>query len=255
MNAQTVLLTRLICIQFLLLFLLTGLQAAQGEWELVKDEDNIQIFLRDVSYSDIQEYKGVIELNTSVDSIVKVWDDTLAMQEWFHRSRDTVLIEKNGFSERYNYQVSVYPFPASNRDIITKMKLSQTKGSDNIHISVQSAPTYCKDKDKEVCRKVNLSDLIHIRRLKGYFLIERLATHKVRVTWQMHTELEGSLPSWMVNQKIVDIPFESFKSLRELVKRQKYQKARLVYDDKGRIEGFHDFPYTGTSNLAKVDTF
>lgn len=210
-----------------------------NEWELVKEDECVQIFLRDVSGSDIREYKGVIKIKGSISSVMKVLDDSFAMDEWFYRSKEPILLKQKHLEERYSYQVSEYPFPASNRDIIVKTKLSRDIISGAIRIKMESVPNFCKRHSyKEVCENINESNLVHIQKLKGYFLLEPLNKNLTRLTWQMHTELEGSLPAWIVNQKLVDVPFESLVSLKELVKEKKYKDARMKIDNGGRLLGF-----------------
>ena len=45
----------------------------------------------------------------------------------------------------------------------------------------------------------------------------------IKVLYEMNVDPGGDLPSWLVNNMAVDLPFITLKNLRNLVKRARYQ--------------------------------
>jgi hypothetical protein len=60
---------------------------------------------------------------------------------------------------------------------------------------------------------------------------------KTRMVWVQHTDPNGSLPGWLVNSLLVDIPVRSMEELERLANREKYQGYQLVYDENGQLTG------------------
>ena len=57
------------------------------------------------------------------------------------------------------------------------------------------------------------------------------------MVWLQHTEPGGVLPSWLVNNLLVDIPYKSLKTLESVAQQEQYQNGSITYDDKGVITG------------------
>jgi hypothetical protein len=212
--------------------------AQAGEWSLARDKNNIQVYLRDVPGSDIYEFKGITKIKTSIDSLLAVLDDTPACPEWFYQCKSPVLVERVSFTERYVYQVSDFPFPADDRDIIVRFLISQNIEHKSVTLRSDSLADYCQHLSTPVCKKINHSGLVRIVKSNGYFQFTLLSDGWVEVVWQQHLEPAGNLPKWLVNALVVDAPFESLRQLQQLVKKDKYQKAKLSYDLEGNMLGF-----------------
>ncbi|MEH6812421.1 MAG: START domain-containing protein [Motiliproteus sp.] len=221
----------------MLLLPATPLLADDG-WQKVLEQDGISIFLRPVTDSPIKEFKGVIRIKSSLDSLAGVMHDNQACPEWVHQCQDPALLETLSFSERYVYQVNDFPFPAANRDIIMHALIEQDPSEGSMTIRLNAAPSYCDDRDNSHCQTIANPQNVHIARSNGHYLLQKLENGWVNVTWQQHIEPGGALPNWMINSMLVDIPFNTLKKLRQLVTNPKYQEAKLDYDSNGIAIGF-----------------
>jgi hypothetical protein len=72
----------------------------------------------------------------------------------------------------------------------------------------------------------------------GFYVFEKLAELKTRVTFQYHMEPAGALPEWLINSLLVDAPFNTLNNLRTMVNIEKYQQAKLLYNAEGIASGF-----------------
>lgn len=221
----------------ILLFLTVNISFA-SQWELIKNKDSIQVYTRDIPGSAISEFRGIVTISSSLDSILGVLDDIRACPEWVYQCAQPALINSLNFNERFVYQVNDFPFPARNRDTILNAQLRQDPQTKIITIKLQAYPGYCNNRDSAICKKINQSKLVRINKSSGYYQLEPLTNGQVKVTWQHHAEPGGDLPNWLVNNLITDTPFYTLKKLASIVKKEKYQNAKLKYNSKNIVEGF-----------------
>ncbi|MCX4024610.1 START domain-containing protein [Endozoicomonas sp. SM1973] len=221
----------------ILLLTLANISRA-NKWQQVKNKEGVKVYTRAIPGSEIHEFKGVTTINTSLASLIGVLDDVSACPQWVYQCTQPTLIQSVSFNERFVYQVNDFPFPSKNRDIILHAKLSQSPSTKAITIQLRAAPDFCHNNKKAICKQINKSKLIRIKKSKGFYLIEPLTKNKIQITWQHHAEPGGDLPTWLVNNLITDTPFYTLKKLAHIVQKNKYQTARLKYDTKGLIVGF-----------------
>ena len=65
--------------------------------------------------------------------------------------------------------------------------------------------------------------LIQIRFCEGGWRFKDLGNGKIKVIHNLIVDPAGSAPAWIVNSKTVDDPIKTYKSLREMIKNEKYQ--------------------------------
>jgi START domain len=201
--------------------------SAKAQWELVKDENGIKVFLRTVPGSKIKEFKGVTNINSSLDSIVAVLDDTEACPKWVHNCKDPVKLSEISFNEGYVYQVIDFPFPVKDRDLILHSVMTQNADTKQVTIRLVAVPDYISETKN-----------LRIKRSDGFYLLKPLPDGSIEVAWQHHTEPGGGIPKWLVNSLLVDTPFKTLRNLRQIVKEEKYQRARLTYSSEGIAVGW-----------------
>ena len=196
-------------------------------WELVKDQDGVQVSTQAVPNSSLKAFKGETVIAASLDSLWAVMLDVEVCPDWVHNCKEPRIVEEISFLERYIYQVSDFPWPVNDRDLVLHIRLSQNSDTKALTIAIEAAPN-----------RIAQTDNVRIQKAKGFYLLEPLSNTETRVTWQQHTEPGGSLPDWLVNALVVDIPFNSLRNIRDIVQKRKYQQAQLLYSDQGIATGF-----------------
>jgi len=207
-------------------------------WQLQKDELGIRVYLREVINSDIKEFRGEIRIKASLGSLLAVMNDTDACVEWVHNCADPVLLKKISFNERYIYQTSKMPLFITDRGIIFQTLLSQNADSKIITMQMKAFPEYCTNLKTKPCQLILNSDLIVITRSNGFYKFIPEPGGWTRVIWQQHIEPGGSLPGWLINSLLLDLPFNTLSNLREIVLNHKYSRMRLRYGPDGIATGF-----------------
>ncbi|MGB7290622.1 MAG: START domain-containing protein [Thermodesulfobacteriota bacterium] len=202
-------------------------RSANGEWELAKDKDGIKVFLKTVPGSKIKEFKGVTNIKSSLDSILAVLNDTEACPKWIHNCKDPLKLSEISFNEGYVYQVINFPFPVKDRDLILHSVMTQNADTKEVAIQLTAVPDYISETKN-----------VRIKSSDGFYLLKPLPDGSLEVTWQHHTEPGGRIPKWLVNSLLVDTPFKTLRDLRQIVKEEKYQRARLKYSPSGLAVGW-----------------
>lgn len=219
--------TRIYQISIIIFLLLLFSPCTFADWQLKKDKDGIQVYTREVKESKFKEFKGIMTLSSSIESVTAVAIDVEAYPEWIYFCEMAKIISPANAETILVYQQSSLPWPVDNRDIVFTSHAIQNKDSKSITIKLDATPDAYK-------RTADVRILIS----RGYYLIEQIERNKVRITWQLLSDPAGNIPEWITNLMITDLPFKSLSALREQVKLPRYQKAKLQYSEKGTIIGW-----------------
>ena len=190
-------------------------------WQLAKEKNAVTVYTRAIEGSSFLEFKGETVVEGSVDALVALLYDTANAPAWIHDCSFGMTLKEVSFEENYVFQIYDLPFPVSNRQLILHSKLTYTE--EGARLETKEVNTFCKDKQLRRCQKVNENTLIQIKRSRGHYIFIRLDDKRTKVVWQQHIEPGGSVPDWLVNALVVDIPYHSLLRLQELVKDQKYR--------------------------------
>ena len=204
---------------YLILFLLTYTLLA-SPWHLDKEKNGIKVFTREVKGSDFLEFKGVVEVNASVDAVVAFLYDIPRTAEWIHDCDFGMTLEEVSFENNYIYQTFDLPFPVSNRSLILHSILTYTK--EGARLDSMAASDFCDSRETKRCRRVEKEKMLQITKSKGSYRLIVEGKNKTKIIWQLHTEPGGYIPTWLANAMVLDLPFYSLDKLREMVREPRY---------------------------------
>jgi hypothetical protein len=189
-----------------LALLSSSVSFADEQWSLAKDSEGIKVYVRDVPDSRLREFRGEVELKTSPDRVVKVLQDAGAFRKWMPDVVASDLLKATD-KEQFHYLENAAPWPVAHRDGV--YHFTYTRSDDAVPVTtvrVEAVPDYVPAHEGKV----------RIPRAVGYWkLVPNPAG--VGVTYQMHADPGGSIPSWLANQTVVDTPFKTLKALRDYV--------------------------------------
>jgi hypothetical protein len=191
---------------------------SQGEWELRKEDEGIKVYTREVEGSKIQEYKAEALVDASLSEIVAVLKDVENHDKLFSHNIVNELLEQTD-TFQVQYSVTDIPWPMSDRDGVFSYRYKQDYFSKDVYVYIKAETGYVEENKKYV----RISDA------KGFWLLEPMDTKKVQVTFQMHANSGGNIPSWLINMFIVDSPLKDMKNLRERVKLDRYTDQKFDF--------------------------
>ncbi len=196
-----------------------GIVEAKSPWELSKQSDGIQVFVRDSPNSKLKSFRAVVIMPTRLTSLVAVLEDTTVFPRLFHNCKSAKSLKKAGHNEFYNYIVTAMPWPVSSRDSIIQSIISQNKKTKRVDIAINSMPNMVPQK----------SGIVRIQHLVGRWAFTPLKNGMTKVVYELNIVPGGNIPAWLVNLLVVDTPFYTLLKLRKLVKEPVYKNAKRSY--------------------------
>ncbi|WET09343.1 MULTISPECIES: START domain-containing protein [unclassified Pseudomonas] len=177
---------------------------AQAEdWQVAKDEDGIKVSLSEVAGSKYKAYRGVTVIKAPVAKIEALQEDAVGACTWIHECKSQKLLKQEG-NKSWTYTQFKAPFPVTDRDSI--LEITTSKAADgSVTRTLLEVPTY----------QPEVKGYVRVAQVEGYWKLVPKGANETEVTYQVHTEPGGSVPSWLANKFVVDAPFNTLKALKE----------------------------------------
>jgi len=180
-------------------------QAAE-DWQLAKDEDGIKVYLQAVPGSPYKAYRGVTVIDADMGTLRRLMDSAADACAWIHECKEQKLLRREE-RQAWTYTRFNTPWPVTPRDCV--VHITEHEESDGaIRRELEAVPGYLPDED----------GYVRVTRVDGYWgFVPR--DGKIEVTYQVHTEPGGSVPSWLANKFVVEAPYNTLRALRERAQR------------------------------------
>ncbi len=190
----------------------------ESAWQLEKDANGVQIYVKAASASAYRQVKAVTRVHTSMSGMIALIKDDAASPRWMDRIVKFETIRKITNQEWYTYAEIGIPWPFKNADLITRNLLEQSdKGI--ITIRIENTPDFV-EKYKDKARVLRAGG--------GWTLTPQ--KESVLVEYIFHAKPEGlSLPAWLVNSITIQSFHRSIERMRRLAETDKYKTEKLPY--------------------------
>ena len=176
------------------------------QWQVAKDEQGIQVSLSDVAGSKYKAYRGVTLIKAPVATIVRLQEDVAGSCAWIHECKQQKLLKHEG-DQSWTYAQFNTPWPVTARDSV--LHVTTIQGEDGgVTRTIEAAPTYQPEE----------KGFVRVTEAKGYWKLVPKGD-ATEVTYQLHTNPGGSVPSWLANKFVVEAPFNTLKALKERAER------------------------------------
>ncbi|TGK00759.1 START domain protein [Leptospira semungkisensis] len=198
-----------VCVLLALLLL----PAKMFAWDLEKDKNGITVHTRSVEGSELKEFRGKTKLKTNLNTIVALMEDNPNYTTWLKDCKKSEAVRVLNSKEKYIYILNGVPWPLDDRDFVIHSTLIQDKNTGAVTYQMKPVANIVPDK-KGLVRGT----------IKGYWKFVPVSDG-VEVTYQVHSEPGGSIPTSIANIVVVDIPYETLKKMKEKVEDPKYKNA------------------------------
>lgn len=182
--------------------LLAG-EALAEDWQVAKDEEGIQVSLSDVAGSRYKAYRGVTVINASVAKLRALQEDVAGACAWVHECQSQKLLKHEG-DKAWTYTRFNTPWPVTPRDSVL-LVTTREAADGSVTRTLQEQPTYVPEE----------KGYVRVAQVEGFWKLVPKGPNQTEVTYQVHTEPGGSVPSMLANRFVVDAPFNTLKALRE----------------------------------------
>lgn len=202
-----------------------SLPSRDADWDLRDESDGIRIYTIDHAGSSFQAFKAEAVFDVPMDQLMAVIVTPSSCMQWVHNCVEARQFADGTFQKRFAYSVNDMPWPVTDRDYVLRIETEGHKDTGVVAIHMSAVPD--KKKDSE--------DRVRVEKSDTFYRFEPVSDEKTRITWIQHTEPNGSIPGWLVNTLIVDIPMKSMKALEKLARTDQYKGFEMVYDDNGLL--------------------
>ena len=192
---------------------------SQTDWQKQKEEDGIQVFTKKVEGSKYKAFRGVGEIDTPLSAIIAVFMDINSFTEWSHAAVEARTVKLMAANECVNYILTDAPWPVSDREGVYHFKIEQNKEDKSVMVSIKAVEGYVSEHPKRI--RVPFSE--------GYWKLIPLGKDKTKVIYENHAEPGGTIPAWLANSSVINLPFKTIKKLQKHAKKPKYQKQKFSF--------------------------
>lgn len=184
-----------------------AVQAGERQWRLEREEEGVRVYLADVPGSKYKAYRGVVTINGDLATVKAAQEDVEGSCTWiFSCQQQRLLATRDDVSELYTR--FAMPWPVKARDSVIQVT-TRTDADGSVTRLLKALPDRLPEE----------RDFVRVRRVDGQWQLKPLADGKVEVTYEVHTEPGGSVPSWLANSFVVDAPLQTLQGLREKVEK------------------------------------
>ncbi len=196
------------------------------EWQANGERKNIRLFIRDYPDSNIPEFKAIVQIPSTMATVLAVLLDVEKSPQWIHQCGEASLLDQPSAFEKIIYQVNEIPL-AKDRDFILRAQLSFAENAESVRIKLETSNDFCLHQQTDICQRINQSKYVRIKHLIGEYHLRQISNKLIEVTWQQFVDPGGKLPSWIIKSQIDNIAFKTLDSLRKQVKQSEYKDAQL----------------------------
>lgn len=191
----------------------------QGEWRLAAETDGIRVFVKKAAASDIQMLRVTCELNARIDQVVALLLDAPAVCKWIPHTKTCRYLQKISPTESIYYTEVNMPWPLSNRDFVTHLRLYQDATGHEITIKTPAVPG----------RLDPVPGNVRIENAGSEWMLTRQDNGTTRLVYNLFVDPGLHFPAAIVNYFSRQAAVEAVKNMRRLVQQPPYRDAALSF--------------------------
>jgi hypothetical protein len=207
-------------LMFTNLFLVSNAQSNTADnWKLVKNQNNITVYLRKHNSSSLKEALGVMKIKTSLSAVISLLKDTPNYNLWMYANKKSAVLKEFNDFERILYTESEAPWPIQNRDLVSHSKIHQNPQNGIIKIKSYAVPAYIPKKN----------GLVRIEKMNSEWLLTPLNGGYVEIKFKILVNFGGTLPVWIMNLLVDKGPYNTLNEMKNQLLKKKYRDAKITY--------------------------
>ncbi|MFQ6572934.1 START domain-containing protein [Pseudomonas sp. UM16] len=176
------------------------------DWKVAKEEEGVKVSLSDVAGSDYKAYRGVTLIKAPLAKVQALQEDVAGACAWIHECKSQKLLKSEG-DQSWTYTQFNTPWPVTARDSVLHVTTTQAADG-SLTRKLEGVPTYLPEE----------KGFVRVAKVEGFWkLVPK--DGGTEVTYQVHTEPGGSVPSMVANKFVVDAPFNTLKALKAKAER------------------------------------
>ncbi|HHB79049.1 MAG TPA: hypothetical protein ENK85_07435 [Saprospiraceae bacterium] len=208
---KTIAFSRLFLSLPILAFFFSG-SAPSSTWTLKNQKGNIKVYTRTTPKSSIKEVRITTQIKGNLDDLQELLNDVPSFEKWVYKCAKAKKLKSLGPDEFYYYNLTDFPFPLSDRDVIIHSKTWKVPGTniEKTHSRAIGSDELYKEQE----------GIVRIKLLEYTWTFTPLDNGMIDIDYQIFSEPGGALPAWVVNMAISKGPMETMIRLKNEMKRR-----------------------------------
>lgn len=181
-----------------------GVYATGSGWQLAKEKSGVKVYTHDNYSNGMKGAKGVVQIRATVDQALDLLRNFSSYPQWMYQCSEAKLLKQISDTEFQVYSVVDAPFPVSDRDLVSTVSASQD-ASGAITLRLGCLPKGHPEK----------SGKVRIPRFEGAWILTPKTNGTIEVVYQYASDPGGSIPTWVANASLTDIPLYTLIKMKE----------------------------------------
>ena len=204
----------------LFLLLPTSNLAAETQysnWTLLRDDNGVKAYSQDLQNSNFVAFRGVVEVNSTIDEIIDVFIDDTNWDKWGEKFHSGHIVEHKTREHKIFYQAFKMPPFVDNRDMVYEYKVQFDRKTGKTFVSGKSI------EHPEAPETIGVRMKLTFAR----WTLIPLTNNKTRIDLEVHSDPGGAIPAWLVNWSQRNYPHNLLSSLRKRLEWLKNRTAKI----------------------------
>jgi len=184
---------------------------ANGEgnkWKLIKNENEIRVYILENNSSDIVKAKARTIVNSPINKIKSMLDDISHRHEWIPYLKNSIALSEYKNNKRIEYSHFSAPWPASDRDFVYQIEL-MSKSNKQLVYKMRSTESSSMPENK---------NRIRAELYESIYTLTALNKETTVVDLVFHADPKGWLPNWIINIVQRVLPYKILRNLKARLK-------------------------------------
>lgn len=176
-------------------------------WKLSKDKDDIKVYTRQVEGKKFKEFRAVITINASRESLINTINDVENKPNWMTNLASAKLIKQLNENEYIYYYISDLPWPLRSRDLVMHFKMEPDSSLNSVTIFYKAVPDYIPEEPGR----------IRVKYANGYWNLTSICKNKTVIEYLVSGDSKVHLPTWAINRFMIESPYKTLFKLRKFM--------------------------------------
>ena len=197
-------------ILFTSVFLISNLHGSAQEWALRKQKDGVDVYTKPIAGSSFDAFKAVLTVEGEAAVVRNILQNCDRYSHIFPDTEELRILERNGSAYLIQYSRTAAPWPVDDRDGIYEMKFINTANG-GFETKSRALPNHLPEVD----------GVVRIKKSNSFWRVIPTDGNLLQIEYEVMAEPGGSIPDWLANSAITEIPIGTMNNLRNEIEKQR----------------------------------
>lgn len=173
------------------------------DWSLASNQNGIQVYTQQVAGQDVKNFRAVMTVNASMQQVVATLMNGDQMPEWFYSVLESKPVTVN-IAGHYRYMWIKAPWPATDRDAVVKVNLSQDPKTLQLSLFAAATPNLLPIHP----------DRVRIPRMQSGWTVTPLGKSRTQIQLDGNADPGGNIPVIVANIVVSLTPKITMRQLK-----------------------------------------